>query len=207
MEKSQEVLTDCLAKYQPEEIAIAFNGGKDCMVLLHLTFSLWQQKHPEKQLQALYIQEKEPFEVVEEFIESTAKTYNMDLITIPMPMKEALEKLLQMRPKVRAILMGTRIGDPGSKGQGHFSPTDGDWPSVMRVNPIMDWNYQHVWTFLRGLTLPYPILYDQGYTSLGAKTNTCPNPHLAIPNSNQFKPAYELLDGSLERAGRGKKPH
>ena len=53
--------------------------------------------------------------------------------------------------------------------QSTFSMTDGDWPRVMRVNPIFGWGYGHVWRFVRGLSLEYPSLYDQGYTSLGNK--------------------------------------
>ena len=26
--------------------------------------------------------------------------------------------------------------------QDAFSPTDGDWPRIMRVNPILKWRYQ-----------------------------------------------------------------
>ena len=43
----------------------------------------------------------------------------------------------------------------------YFSPTDGDWPAVMRVHPVLDWSYAQVWAFIRGLGLPYPSLYDQ----------------------------------------------
>ena len=129
--------------------------------------------------------------------------YNLDLVTIQASMKEALGSMLEQRPTIKAMLMGTRLGDPGSKGQSHFSPTDGSWPKVMRVNPILHWEYPHVWTFLRGLSLPYPVYYDQGYTSLGGIHNTSPNPHLA--NGDKFRPAYELEDGTLERAGRNSK--
>ena len=96
-------------------------------------------------------------------------------------------------------------GDPGSDSQGAFSPTDGDWPKVMRVNPVLEWDYQDIWTFIRGLYVPYPTLYDKGYTSLGSRTNTIPNPNLAFTNDKgqtHYKPAYELTEGTLERAGR-----
>ena len=75
--------------------------------------------------------------------------------------------MLSERPKIKATLMGTRKTDPYSQCLSYFSPTDGDWPSLMRVNPIINWEYEHVWLFVRGLFLPYPKLYDEGYTSLG----------------------------------------
>ena len=85
--------------------------------------------------------------------------------------------------------------------------TDGDWPRVMRVNPIFNWGYGHVWKFVRGLTLDYPSLYDQGYTSLGSKDDTERNEALKYQDADgreKYRPAYELRDGSLERRGRKK---
>ena len=50
-------------------------------------------------------------------------------------------------------------------------------------------------------------LYDQGFTSLGNKKNTAPNPSLLAstdPDSGMktYLPAYMLADGQLERANR-----
>ncbi len=76
----------------------------------------------------------------------------------------------------------------------------------MRVNPILHWEYGHVWHFLRAFHLPYCSLYDQGYTSLGKNTQTSPNPILLSRRTNpRYWPAYMLSDWSLERAGRVKK--
>ena len=139
------MIQECFEKYEENQVAIAFNGGKDCMALLHLVHAYVQNlqqgsdHHP--RLQAVYIADKEPFSSVEEFIEESRQLYNLDLITIPGPMKEALTKLLSDRPHIKATLMGTRFGDPGSKSLAHFSPTDGDWPKLMRVNPILGMYY------------------------------------------------------------------
>ena len=63
------------------------------------------------------------------------------MITIELPMKEALTQMLRDRPKIKATLMGTRKGDPNSQNLSYFSPTDGNWPSLMRINPIINWEY------------------------------------------------------------------
>lgn len=59
-----------------------------------------------------------------------------------------------------------------------FAPTDGSWAPLLRIHPILHWSYADVWTFLRELDVEYCSLYDEGYTSLGATTNTVPNPLL-----------------------------
>ena len=120
-------------------------------------------------------------------------------------MKDALAQFLAARPQIQAMILGTRKSDPNRNGQGFFAPPDGDWPKLMRINPVLQWDYEDIWTFIRGLSVPYPDLYDKGYTSLGGQNNTKPNPHLAYTDENgraSFKPAYQLQDGTLERAGR-----
>lgn len=78
-----------------------------------------------------------------------------------------------------------------------------------------------MWHFLRTFNLSYCSLYDQGYTSLGKKSQTFPNPALQRKNpvpsiaktvddasvartttSAEYWPAYMLSDWTLERAGR-----
>eukprot|EP01034_Spumella_vulgaris_P022744 gene22744-28902_t len=116
-----------------------------------------------------------------------------------------------------AFVLGTRKGDPNCGCQETFSPSS-DWMPVpfMRVNPILHWEYGHVWHFLRTFSLPYCTLYDHGYTSLGKRALTQPNPALKKRRSallvdnikddkqseDAYWPAHLLEDWSLERAGR-----
>ena len=72
----------------------------------------------------------------------------------------------------------------------------------MRVNPLLDWTCANVWEYLLKNEVPFCSLYNNGYTSIGNLNNTVPNPHLRI-NDDEYRPAYELLDDKLERAGRG----
>ena len=105
---------------------------------------------------------------------------------------------------IKAIIMGNRSTDPWSQDLQPFTESSEGWPDFMRIFPILEWDYVNVWRFLRSLDLPYCKLYDEGFTSLGEKHNSVPNPSLKIENAEgeQYRPAYELEDGSLERLSR-----
>lgn len=228
---------------------------------------------------SLYITCPSPFPTVEKFIRycvSPVHGYNLEIISVSGGMKQGIRTYLDgggqqrvgiserttsdsstsgighARPRdVRAMFVGTRRDDPHGPQLSPRSWTDKDWPRVERIHPILDWNYQDVWHFLRCSHLasseaalgmprdqlaeefgtagggeqgvPYCLLYDQGYTSLGSTFNTLPNPELRIDDAEgkhecgedvqpvvvgdgtakgRWKPAYMLKDGSLERAGR-----
>ena len=81
-------------------------------------------------------------------------------------------------PHISTIIMGTRRTDPHGgvwfnktfarnlhceASLSHRNMTDPGWPRFERINPIINWSYGEVWTFLRKLKVPYCQLYDQGY--------------------------------------------
>jgi len=103
---------------------------------------------------------------------------------------------------VKAIIMGNRRTDPWSENLQPFTESSEGWPRFMRIFPILDWDYCDVWKFLRSLDLPYCSLYDEGFTSIGEQHNSQPNPRLRVDETEEYRPAYELTDGSLERLSR-----
>lgn len=80
--------------------------------------------------------------------------------------------------------------------------TDNGWPEIMRVSPLLDWEFAHVWDYLLSFKVPYCCLYDEGYTSLGNVDNTLKNPQLLNEDTGAYYPAYRLLKSTKERSGR-----
>jgi phosphoadenosine phosphosulfate reductase len=38
---------------------------------------------------------------------------------------------------------------------------------IVKINPLADWSYDEVWSYIRRNNVPYNILYEKGYTSIG----------------------------------------
>ena len=57
--------------------------------------------------------------------------------------------------------------------------------SLVKVNPLVDWSHDEVWTYIREHNVPYNALHDRGYPSIGC-----------APCTRAIQP------GEHERAGR-----
>lgn len=100
-----------------------------------------------------------------------------------------------------AIFLGTRRTDPYSADLEYFCKSSNGWPKFTRVLPILDFFYSQIWSFMGEFEVPYCKLYDLGYTYLGDKLDSVPNPFSQIdqgPNSvnknseDPFSDFYEV---------------
>ena len=113
LNKAIEIVEDCFKKYSQENVSVCFNGGKDCIVMLHLVHAVHQKLFPEKKLKSFYVSEKKTFDEVDDFIEKCIASYGLVNKTYQEPMKTALKQMLDDDKDVQATLLGVRRGDPG----------------------------------------------------------------------------------------------
>lgn len=197
---SLEIIDEAFRRFGRTGVALSFNGGKDCTVLLHLL-----RAHSGDGLGAMvvaYFKPSDSFAEVEQFVLSCEATFGIRIWSRSLGVRDGLSELLSVHPEVQAVMLGTRSTDPGMSGLGAFEVTDPGWPKVVRVMPILQWRFSDVWDFLIATNSPYCSLYDYGYTSLGGRSNTLPNPTLLDPESGTYRPASELEDEATERSGR-----
>jgi len=169
--------------------AIAFNGGKESLVVLH--------KYLKENVLVFRIVDKYEFPEIEEYIEKVSKLYSLNILEFS-NMKDSINKLKELG--VETVILGNRRTDPNCSNLNEYTETDSDWPKMMRYFPLLNWSYKDVWRYIDNNNLPICSLYEKGYTSIGNIKNTFPNCYLF--KNNKFLSARELDDENLEREGR-----
>ncbi|KAI3404070.1 FAD1 [Candida oxycetoniae] len=221
---SMQRLDESISHHGLKEIAISYNGGKDCLVMLILLMATIYKKYisttnemgshdihkipADYKLDSIYVNSETPFPELAEFINESTEYYHLNPIIIKDSMKHGFEHYLSnINTNIKSVIIGIRFTDPFGENLVKEQYTDHNWPKFLRIHPILDWKYVEIWDFLIGTNVEYCKLYDKGYTSLGGVENTIPNPKLKLPRSEEYLPAYRLRDNAdtLERLGRIKK--
>jgi FAD synthetase len=209
---SIDVVENAVKQCTPNaDVCIAFNGGKDCCIVLYLYYVISTKlSSADVKLNILLMELTKQFDELDHFNRDLFEIFYskehcnvLKVSNYQMKMKECLRQFKTENPNILYILMGTRRGDSEyARKLKDFHETDPDWPYFVRVNPILDWTYSELWYFIRRLNIPYCQLYDMGYTSLGDPSNTIKNEALLDSNNNTYRPAYMLEDEYVERNSR-----
>ena len=109
---ASDLIRSQLQEFGEEGIAISFNGGKDCTLLLGL---LDQCITKESQIQGFYCKTGETFQEIQDFIGYCEQRFPfLKLNSFDLPIKESLQEFLNKYPKIKGILIGNRRSDPNS---------------------------------------------------------------------------------------------
>lgn len=197
-QRSVEIIREAYGRFG-EACGVAFTGGKDSTVLLHLIRRVFQGKVPFK---VINIDTGVKFEEVYRFRDRMREGWELDLHVFrneealgwlkvaqnpeeccyhlkTVPMKRAIEEL-----GLKALFTGVRWDEnPARADEEYFSQRPN--PPHVRVHPLLHFNEQDIWEYIRRYKVPYCSLYDQGYRSLGCAPCTRP-----------------AVKGGHERAGR-----
>ena len=190
VEKAQKIIKEASEKWDHNKIAIAWTGGKDSTVILHLVREIFDGKVPFK---VMFNDSTLEFPEIYNFIKKYEKDWNLDLLWIK-HLAEDLEiyekstsKDEQMEimriAKINALNFALKKYDlkafvSGIRWDEHEARSDEKMFSKrsthMRVHPILHFTIDDIWDYIKKYDVPYVNLYDKGYKSLGEAPFTRP---------------------------------
>mmetsp|Transcript_987 Transcript_987/g.1542 ORF Transcript_987/g.1542 Transcript_987/m.1542 type:complete len:247 (-) Transcript_987:82-822(-) len=184
-------------------IALSFNGGKDSVVMLYIIYCVLKSRDQTFDSLVLFrFIESDPFDEMEVYLEEMQSKFSFKLISIPSSSFKSGLSILKDRYSIDAVFVGVRFMDPYGSSLSPFSPTTSGWPSMIRIHPVLYLSYSEIWRLLRFFDIPYCSLYDDGYTSIGDRSNSIKNPSLFDSSSSSYLPAYMLSNEDDERLSR-----
>lgn len=184
---SRRVLGTSFKKFKAS-MAIAWTGGKDSTVLLHMI----KTSKEDVDIPVMFIDTGLHFKETYDFVELLSQEWNLKLIKvkdksglkkykvtrnrtkkkeIARTMKiNAIKKSIK-RNKWKALIVGIRWDEHQARSnEVYFSPRK----DHMRIHPILHFTEKDIWDYIRKFNLPYNPLYDKGYRSLGLEPFTNP---------------------------------
>lgn len=181
--KARELLCTIATGYAPEHVAVAWTGGKDSTVALHLWRDVLAECHPGARASALNLDTGHKFPEVLAFRDALAVQWDISLdIVRPhvaadypvavdrvtccrdlkvLPLQNAL-----LSRGVKVLITGVRADEhPDRAGRGEREQVA--MPPHERVHPVMHFGEMDIWAYITAKGLSYCSLYGQGYRSLG----------------------------------------
>ena len=196
---SLNIIKLAYSDYGPK-IGLCFNGGKDSTIVLDLVNRYKNSSKISAPILPFFLDDKDQFQEVRDFIKEAQNIWGIEVEKLNgKDLKTGFERLIEDF-KMNSFFLGQRESDPNSKNLSVFSPTTHPWPEAMRILPIFNWSYEDVWNYIDILKIPTCKLYSKGYTSIGSKCNTIPNP--LLKDNNNYLHARNLKDFNKERFGR-----
>jgi phosphoadenosine phosphosulfate reductase len=185
---AEEILALCVREF-PGKVSLACSFQKEEAVLLEMLFAI------EPNARVFAIDTHHLFPETYELWREVEQRYQTKVEVFEGPSPEALaathgEKLWETRPdlylavvKVAPLVRALGELDCWITGiRRDQSPTRADAPKLgwdaahelWKANPLADWSDDDCWAYIRERGLPYNVLHDRGYASIGDVHSTAP---------------------------------
>jgi FAD synthetase len=201
-----------LSHTEHERIAVAFNGGKDSVVMLHMLLSVFPlaavRTHFYFWVHTTAAEGGE-FEELRSFREALMAALELKFEAVAAPdIKSALTIVAgRITPQHTShddapppvVVLGSRRSDSAYQKHSTCETTPG-WPRMLRQSPLFDWPCGAVWIYILRLGVPRCRLYDEGYTSLGPRAVT-------VKHEGLLKEACLLAASTTSTGGVGVSSH
>jgi phosphoadenosine phosphosulfate reductase len=185
---AEEILALCVREF-PGKVSLACSFQKEEAVLLEMLFAI------EPNARVFAIDTHHLFPETYELWREVEQRYQTKVEVFEGPSPEALaathgEKFWETRPdlylavvKVAPLVRALGELDCWITGiRRDQSPTRADAPKLgwdaahelWKANPLADWSDDDCWAYIRERGLPYNVLHDRGYASIGDVHSTSP---------------------------------
>jgi phosphoadenosine phosphosulfate reductase len=185
---AEEILAFCLREF-PGRVALACSFQKEETVLLDMLFGL------EPKARVFAIDTHYLFPETYDLWHEVEERYHTRVEVFEGPSSEELaathgDDLWERKPdlylavaKVEPLVRALGSLDAWVTGiRRDQSPTRADAPKLgwdeahelWKVNPLADWSDEDCWAYIRERGLPYNVLHDRGYDSIGDTHSTVP---------------------------------
>lgn len=215
--KAKTVIKKAFQKWQPEEIAVAWTGGKDSTTLLHLVL---QTVPPNTPFQVIFNDSTIEFPQIYQFINNLFKLWKFNLVWIKHSESDlSLYRKVRSKEKkmevmrlakihaienavknyhIKAFLSGIRWDEQAARSQETYFSPRGDH---LRVHPILHFTLADIWEYIHTFNVPYVDLYDKGYKSLGEAPFTKPATNADAPERSGREATKEKVMARLRKLG------
>jgi len=182
LEKKEQDCIKYLKKFKKDKIYTCFSGGKDSLVAFDLAFKSGIKN-------VVFCDTTIEFQENLDYLDEVEKFYNISIerISAPCSFFDLVQKIgfpsrsyrwcckvfkfsplsiFAREKKILSYITGLRSEE--NKRRSKYKKKDKNHQiSANRINPILDWSKQEVWSYIRKYNLPVNPLYNLGFNRIG----------------------------------------
>jgi phosphoadenosine phosphosulfate reductase len=83
-----------------------------------------------------------------------------------------VEPLNRALSQLDGWITGIRKDQTQNRTTARYVEIDTDHGNIIKVNPLLDWSFNQVWDYVRQNKVPYNVLHDRGFPSIGCEPCT-----------------------------------